>query len=308
MNNIPSFRASLIQNVDSNKNSKVPSVEEILAKEPDKSQVNNNQSPQKHSSVAPKVVTALVALTALFYAGKSGLLSKRVQKLLGGKPNLSKQQITDKINAKLNEYLAKTEGTAFDIKVLKNGKTKATRIRSNGNKEIITFDSKTGLPDMRIETNNAMGKKPLQYVTWKGADILDDGFDAANNFYKKFTGFKVGRKHIFGPKYKDSVITYGDMVRGSDPVSVTKRMSFYRDGSIDRVYEKDGSTGLTIVKDMLYGADGKHKGLDIISSDGTIIRRVKGELPVPVVEANRKTSKLQKFLEYFTLQNKNTIS
>jgi len=306
MSSIPSFQASLIQNIDVNKPSAAPTVEEILARTPEPAS-QDSQETKRRTGVVPKLVTAAVALAALGYAGRKGWLSKRVQKWLGGKPKPTQKQIQDKINTQLNEYISRTRDNAFDIKVLGNGKTRAERIKENGNKEIIVFSSKTGLPEMRLESNNAKGNNALEYVVWKGADILDEGFDALNNFYKKYTRSAKARKHPFGPKVSVAETTYGEMANPEGITRTSIATRYYKDGTIDRATVFNDSQEGSFARDFLYGKDGKLKGLDIISADGTIIRHKKGELPVLVRETNRKSSRWQKFLDIFARSKKNVI-
>ena len=305
MTSIPSFKASLIQNVNTNNSSPAPSVDEILAdKQPASAE---NTTPPKRSNVAPAIITAAVALTALGIAGKGGLLGKRVQKMLGGTPKLSGDNIKERITNKLNEYIGRTDANPFEIKVLKNGKTRASRVKSNGNKEIITFDKNTGLPEFRVEFAGAQDGKSLKYTTWKGADILDEGFDEANNFYKQYSRGNVARKHWFGPKYTKSETTYGEMVRDADKSHLSRTTVYYNDGSINKVTEVDPAQNKTTVKDILYDNDGQPKGLDIISTDSPIVRKLKGEAPVVVESPNRKDSILKKIGEFFSIRKKNVI-
>ena len=188
MNGI-SFKQSLIQNIDNK--TPAPTVDEIMAQPP----VSTNPQEKKNSNLAGKIVTSAVVLAALGFAGRQGYLSKRVQKLLGGTPKLSKAQIEEKINAKLNDYIARTENTIFDIQPLGTNKYRATRIKANGNKEVITFNAKSGLPDCRVEFAKQKGDKSLEYTSYMGADILDADFDDAANFYKKFSRTGIKRKH-----------------------------------------------------------------------------------------------------------------
>lgn len=305
MTSIPSFKASLIQNVNTNNSSPAPSVEEILA---DKTPAGaGNTVPSPHSNVAPTVVTAIVALAALGIAGKGGLLGKRVQKMLGGTPKLSRDNIKERITNKLNEYIGRTDANPFEITVLKNGRTRASRIKSNGNKEIITFDKNTGLPEFRVEFAGAKDGKALNYTTWKGADVLDEGFDEANNFYKQYSRGNVARKHLFGPKYTKSETIYGEMVKDADKSRITHTTSYYNDGSINMITEVDPGQNKATIKDILYDKDGRPKGLDIISTDSPIVRKLKGEAPVVVDSPNRKDSLLTKIGEFFSIQNKNVI-
>lgn len=304
MTSIPSFKANLIQNQNV-ATKPAPSVDEILAdKQPAKAQ--DVKEPHK-SSVVPKLVTAGVALAGFIYAGRKGYLSKPVQRLLGGKPSLSREQLQAKISAKLDEYLARTEDAAFDIGIMKNGKVRASRVKSNGNKEIITFNQKTGLPEFRVEFNNVKGKNALEYTTWKGADILDEGFDSADAFYKKFTRSGLKREHLFGQKYTQAKATYGNLVQGAEKSEVNLKTSYYNDGKINYITKEDLSNGTANVRDFLYDESGNIKGIDFISSDGAILRKLNGEAPVPVTSANRNSSFMTKVRNFFGGSKRNII-
>lgn len=304
MTSIPSFKASLIQN-QSVASKPAPSVDEILA-DKQAQPAQGTEKPHK-SRIVPKVVTAGVALASFIYAGRKGYLSKPVQRLLGGKPSLSREQLQAKVTAKLDEYIARTGDGAFDIGILKNGKVRASRVKSNGNREIITFNQKSGLPEFRVEFNNVKGKKALEYTTWKGADILDEGFDAADAFYKKFTRNGVKREHLFGPKYTQAKVTYGDLVRGAEKSEVNVKTSYYNDGKINQVTNEDLNNGTANVRDFLYDKDGNVKGIDFVAPDGTILRKFKGEDTIAVSSTNRDSSFLSKVRNFFGASKRNVI-
>ncbi len=300
MNGI-SFKQSLIQNIDNK--TPAPTVDEIMAQPP----VSTNPQEKKNSNLAGKIVTSAVVLAALGFAGRQGYLSKRVQKLLGGTPKLSKAQIEEKINAKLNDYIARTENTIFDIQPLGTNKYRATRIKANGNKEVITFNAKSGLPDCRVEFAKQKGDKSLEYTSYMGADILDADFDDAANFYKKFSRTGIKRKHGFGTKYTNTMIKYGEMVNPEGLQPLQKRTDYYNNNQISRIYEKDAFSNNEIVKEFLYGVNNKPKGIDLITSDGAVIRKLNGEAPVEVNAPNRKKFLGRRFLEFFSIQKKNIL-
>ncbi len=304
MNRIPSFKASLLQNPDNKP--VAPTVEEILG---DSGAVENTAPPQSYKSggTTIRIVSGAVALTALGVLGRRGTFGKSVQKFLGGTPKLSAEQIQEQIASKISDYIARTENTQFTIKALANGKTTATRVLANGEKEIVLFNQNAGTPEFRVVFGKPSGDKALSYTTYKGADILDDGFDTVNNFYKKYSRDAISRKHIFGPKQNKATIVYGEQVRGDGTTEVLRHATYYRNGDINTIVEQDSRSGLKIVRDMLYGKDEKIKGLDVISSDGTVIRKLKGANPILVQEPNRPSSRWQSFLEFFSLQKRNII-
>lgn len=302
-NTIPSFKASLLQNPETRQ--PAPTVDEIMADVP--AQQDFVQPKNGSSGVVLKTVSGVLALTALGVLGRRGTFGKSVQKFLGGIPKLSTEQIQEQIASKLTDYISRTEATPFTMKILGNGKTTATRILANGEKEIISFSKDSGMPELRVLFGKAKGKKALNYTTYKGADVLDDGFDAANNFYKKYSRNGIRRKHLFGQKHNKTQITYGDQVRGDGTSQVLRETTYYRNGDLNNIVEQDHGSGVATIRDMLYGKDKKIKGLDIISSDGTIIRKVKGENPVLVTEPHRPNNRLQKFLKFFSWQKRNVI-
>jgi len=303
---IPSFQASLIQNIDTNK-TPAPSVEEILADKIPAVQTPAEDTKTRSSHTGLKVVGGALALTALGVLGRRGNLGKSVQKFLGGIPKLSTEQIQERITSKLADYVSRTEAAPFELKVLANGKTVASRILTNGEKELISFSNTTGLPEARVQFGKDKGKGALSYISYKGADILDDGFDAANNFFKKYTRSGTSRKHLIGQKHNTAHITYGDMVRGDGQTTLIKENVYYNNGNLNHSVERDGATGNVVLRDILYGTDNKAKGLDIVSGDGTIIRKLKGEAPIFVDAPNRKMSKFQKLLRFFSYQKPNVI-
>lgn len=304
MNSIPSFKASLLQNTDNKPIA--PTVEEILG---DSAVVENMTSPQEVKSGRKTfgIVSGALALTALGVLGRRGSFGKSIQKFLGGTPKLSAEQIQEQIASKISDYITRTENTPFTIKALANGKTTATRVLANGEKEIVLFGQNTGTPEFRVVFAKSSGDKALNYTTYKGADVLDDGFDTVNNFYKKYSRDAISRKHIFGLKQNKAKIVYGEQVRGDGTTEVLRHTTYYRNGDINTIVEQDSNSGVSIVRDMLYGKDKKIKGLDVISSDGTIIRKLKGANPILVQEPNRLSSRWQKILEFFSMQKRNII-
>ena len=306
MTSIPSFKASLIQNAGVNKPVSAPSVEEILA-DNNQAQAALDSPPHSRKSMAPAIVTAAVALAALGFAGRGGMLGKRIQKILGGTPKLSADKVQERIQNKLNEYIGRSDANPFEITVLKNGKAKATRVKTNGNREIITFDKNTGLPEFRVEFANTKGGKALEYTSWKGADILDDGFDEANSFFKQYSKSNFKRKHLFGPKYTTSETVYGEMVKDAEKSTAKRTTFYYNDGSINKITEVDSASNDITVKDMLYGKDGQPKGIEVIRNDIPIIRKLKGENAITVDAPNRKSSFFSKLGDFFSIQKKNVI-
>ena len=95
------------------------------------------------------------------------------------------------------------------------------------------------------------------------------------------------------------------MVRDADKSHLSRTTVYYNDGSINKVTEVDPAQNKTTVKDILYDNDGQPKGLDIISTDSPIVRKLKGEAPVVVESPNRKDSILKKIGEFFSIQKKN---
>lgn len=301
MNGIPSFKAGYPTtenvNVKPNGNQEHP----VVSSSPEYSE------PQQRSSHVPLILSSIACLIALGVSAKTGVLGRRIQKLVGGNPKISQNKFKEKVNTKLSEYLTRTGGEDFNTVVLKNGNVKKSRMLENGTEEIIVFNRTTGAPDSLIHLKKGKDKKTLEYVTYKGADILDEGFDYVNNFFKKLTNGKAKRKHVFGEKQKTTTITYGEMAKEEQPVTIARKTALYRDGSVKTITDKNSSSGLTVIKDFLYGKDNKVKGLDIISSDGSMLRKLNGSPAIEITSANRAESFIDKAKEFFGFSTKNTL-
>lgn len=301
MNGIPSFKAAYPTtenvNVKQNGNQEHP----VVSSSPEYSE------PQQRSSHVPLILSSIACLIALGVSAKTGVLGSRIQKLVGGNPKISQNKFKEKVNTKLSEYLTRTGGEDFNTVVLKNGNVKKSRTLGNGLEEVIVFNRTTGLPDSLVHLKRGKDKKTLEYVSYKGTDILDDGFDYTNNFFKKLTNGKAKRKHIFGEKQKTTQITYGEMAKEDTPVKITRKTALYRDGSVKSITEKKSSSPLTVIKDFLYGQDGKVKGFDIISSDSKLHRKLNGSPAIEITTPNRVSKAMDKVKDFFGFSSRNSL-
>ena len=103
------------------------------------------------------------------------------------------------------------------------------------------------------------------------------------------------------------MIKYGEMVNPEGLQPLQKRTDYYNNNQISRIYEKDAFSNNEIVKEFLYGVNNKPKGIDLITSDGAVIRKLNGEAPVEVNAPNRKKFLGRRFLEFFSIQKKNIL-
>ena len=301
MNEIPSFKATYPANENGNVKTNNKQENPVVSNPPEYS------DSQQRGSYVPLLLSGAGCLIALGVAARTGVLGRRVQKLVGGNPKISLNKFKEKVNAKLNEYLTRTGGEDFNTVVLKNGNVKKSRTLGNGLEEVIVFNRTTGLPDSLVHLKRGKDKKTLEYVSYKGTDILDDGFDYTNNFFKKLTNGKAKRKHIFGEKQKTTQITYGEMAKEDTPVKITRKTALYRDGSVKSITEKKSSSPLTVIKDFLYGQDGKVKGFDIISSDGKLHRKLNGSDAIEITNTNRTENFIDKVQEFFGFSSRNSL-
>lgn len=281
MTSIPAFKANLIQNVDNKQ--PAPSVEEILTSSGGQQYVPEAQP--KNSHYILKTLGGLAVLTALGVTGRRGGFGKTVQKFLGGTPKLSPEQLQEqvqaKIQAKLNDYISRTEDALFEVKTLANGKTRASRNLADGKQEIILFEKDGELPEFRVILEKTGKNKGLNYTSYKGADILNEGFDP-NAFYKQYLSTDIKKRWFFSrERYNNAAVTYGEMVRGDGVSTIERTTTYNKNGSVRRITDKDSLTPDVTVREMLYDKNDKSKlvGVDITTGD-TTVRKIKGQAPV----------------------------
>lgn len=301
MNGIPSFKAAYPANENVNVKTNNKQENPVVSNPPEYS------DSQQRGSYVPLLLSGAGCLIALGVAARTGVLGRRVQKLVGGNPKISLNKFKEKVNAKLSEYLTRTGGEDFNTVVLKNGNVKKSRTLENGLEEVIVFNRTTGLPDSLVHLKRGKDKKTLEYVSYKGTDILDDGFDYVNNFFKKLTNGKTKRSHLFGRKQKTTQITYGEFAKEEQPVTITRKTDFYRNGDVKTISDQNSYSGATITKDFLYGNDGKVKGFDIISSDGKLHRKLNGSNAIEITNTNRTENFINKVREFFGFPSRNSL-
>ena len=234
---------------------------------------NENETPKKKGFWG-SFLKYMAISAAIIFAGRKGLFGKKIQAWFGGATKIKPEQVFERIETKMSEFLGKggqtvktskittaSDGTSILRAEFENGTVREYAIKEGENviklfgkkgegiEEYILFDKMDGAVKYRTDLARSADGKVRAYASYKGEDVLNADFNEVTGIFKDYWRKDPQRQFGILGRYKgDSQVRTFTNPTGDKPYTLDIK-KIYKDGKLSKIKHQSGTELKTFIYD-----------------------------------------------------------